>query len=58
MPVAPPLTDACGYCDGRDARTPCVECNVMFYCSAEHKILDRDSHMTPCHTITGLRCKV
>ncbi|KAL3483625.1 hypothetical protein BJX62DRAFT_244710 [Aspergillus germanicus] len=58
MPVAPPVTDACGYCGGRDARTPCEECNVMFYCSAEHGTLDRDLHMTPCHTITGLRSKV
>jgi hypothetical protein len=62
MPVAPPLTDACGYCcgycGGRDARTSCEEYNVIFYCSAEHKTLDRDLHMTPCHTITGLRREV
>jgi hypothetical protein len=30
----------------------------MFYCSAEHKGLDRDLHMAPCRTITGLRRKV
>ncbi|KAL2844937.1 hypothetical protein BJX68DRAFT_242600 [Aspergillus pseudodeflectus] len=49
MPVAPPLTDECGYYGGRDARTLCEECNVMFYCSTEHKALGRDLHMTPCH---------
>ncbi|RAK95268.1 uncharacterized protein BO80DRAFT_439513 [Aspergillus ibericus CBS 121593] len=49
------LPSGCGICGKKDAHQVCPKCNVMPYCSPEHRILDHPSHGSVCHRISFYR---
>ncbi|PYI07748.1 hypothetical protein BO78DRAFT_442659 [Aspergillus sclerotiicarbonarius CBS 121057] len=49
------LPSGCGVCGKMKNLKRCSECNVVPYCSTEHKALDHPNHKIPCELIQSYR---
>ena len=57
------LTNYCNICGKTDNIFPCIQCNVLYYCSKEHQVRDWPTHKCQCmelshckEDISALRC--
>ncbi|KAK2807623.1 hypothetical protein FQN51_000060 [Onygenales sp. PD_10] len=60
MPIEPLelAPKRCGFCEKQGQSLRCSRCRVVFYCSREHQVNDRDEHKRSCNKIAKTREKV
>ncbi|PYI07746.1 hypothetical protein BO78DRAFT_442654 [Aspergillus sclerotiicarbonarius CBS 121057] len=52
------IPSGCGFCGTYNNLIHCNGCQIMSYCSQDHKVAHKQSHQAACHTIMSLHNRI